>query len=81
MRSDEVAVVVGRGAEVMTMGEVSSYCFRAMLPEFSSWRKSVVTCSVISGNLYYFGIESKLPIAGCATSGGEGVWRVSFVEK
>ena len=42
MRSDAVAVVVGRGEVVMTMGEVSSCCFSVMLAALTSWRKSVV---------------------------------------
>ena len=46
MRSDEVAVVVGRGDVVMTMGEVSSCCMNVMFSGFSSWKRSVVTCSL-----------------------------------
>ena len=36
---------------------------------------------VIGWNLYYFGIEPILPVASCATGGGEGVRRVGFIEK
>ena len=46
MRSDEVAVVVGRGDVVRTMGEVSSCCLSVMLSELTSCKRSVVTCSL-----------------------------------
>ena len=38
MRSEEVAVVVGRGDVVMTIGEVSSSFLNVMCFQFSSWR-------------------------------------------
>ena len=46
------------------------------LEEVSGYVKVVI----VSGNLYYFGIEALFPVAGCAIDSGKDVWRVGVAE-
>ena len=46
IRSEDVALVVGRGSLVMTRGDVSRVSLKTMWSQFSSWRYEVVRWSV-----------------------------------